>query len=43
MDETVENVRSGEGHDEMAGVGEIEGEGDTDRRIGGDDLDSVST
>jgi hypothetical protein len=31
-EDTVENVRSGEGHDEIAGVGEIEGEGEELRR-----------
>lgn len=41
MEETEENVRSGEGHDEMAGVGGIDGEGEQERpRVG---KGSVST
>lgn len=35
-EETEENVRSGEGHEEVAGVGDIEGEGDPSRRRGGE-------
>jgi hypothetical protein len=31
-DETVEKLRSGEGQEEMAGVGEREGEGEPSRR-----------
>jgi hypothetical protein len=42
-DDTVEKDRSGDGHDEIAGVGEMEGDGDTDRSIGGDTLGSEST
>jgi hypothetical protein len=42
-DDTVEKDRSGDGQDEMAGVGEMEGDGDTDRSIGGDTLGSEST
>lgn len=33
-DETVEKVRSGDVHDEIAGVGGIDGEGDDARRGG---------
>lgn len=35
-EETVEKVRSGEGHDDMAGVGEIEGDGEPSRYEGED-------
>lgn len=31
--EKVEKLRSGEGQEEMAGVGEIEGDGDPERNI----------
>ena len=31
IDDTEENVRSGEGHDEIAGVGDIDGEGEESR------------
>lgn len=33
-EETVENVRSGDGQDEIAGVGEMEGEGEESRTGG---------
>jgi hypothetical protein len=36
MEETVENVRLGDGHEKAAGVGEIEGEGDPSRTTEGD-------
>lgn len=40
-EETDENVRSGEGHEEIAGVGGIDGEGEEERpRVG---KGSVST
>jgi hypothetical protein len=35
-EETEENVRSGEGHEEVTGVGDIEGEGDPSRMRGGE-------
>jgi hypothetical protein len=44
-EETVENVeklRSGEGHEEMAGVGEMEGDGDPERNISGEAPGSLS-
>lgn len=34
MDDTDEKVRSGEGHDEIAGVGDIDGEGEESRAGG---------
>lgn len=40
-EETEENVRSGEGHEEMAGVGGMDGDGDEGRPKGGNA--SVST
>lgn len=40
-EETVENERPGDGHDEIAGVGETEGDGDEARR-GVEDMDSIS-
>jgi hypothetical protein len=41
-EETVENERPGDGHDEIAGVGETEGDGDEARRRGVEDMDSIS-
>jgi hypothetical protein len=35
-EETEEKVRSGEGHEEVAGVGDIEGDGDPSLRMGGE-------
>lgn len=34
--ENVEKLRSGEGQEEMAGVGEMEGDGDPERNISGE-------
>jgi hypothetical protein len=31
-DDTVEKERTGDGHEDMAGVGEIDGDGDEERR-----------
>lgn len=40
--EKVEKLRSGEGQEEMAGVGEIEGDGDPERNISGEAPGSLS-
>lgn len=40
--EKVEKLRSGEGHEEMAGVGEMEGDGDPERNISGEAPGSLS-
>lgn len=40
--ENVEKLRSGEGQEEMAGVGEMEGDGDPERNISGEAPGSLS-
>jgi hypothetical protein len=42
-EETVENVRSGDGHDEMAGVGETDGDGEESRTGGALELNSAGS
>lgn len=42
MEDTVEKLRTGDGHDEMAGVGEMDGEGDPERSRGGGEAPASS-
>lgn len=42
-EETVENVRTGDGQDEIAGVGEMEGEGEEARTGGAVGSDSAGS